>query len=211
MEEKQEQELKAGRINADILTLIELVKKIGWKEIRNLSIHRILYLSSVIYSFKYPEQENPFQRDYNFNVDLRGPYSDDVRQSIESLLVKDYLEGKQTTNLTLGKEYPVDFASISDYPLKKDWLDIIVHLVGKYSEDKIYDFIFMDPEYRHNIEINSVKPLSLDIHNETVKALNNFKEAFEKTLGEDAKIIDAKGYLDLYFDFIFSQIIKGVN
>lgn len=210
MEKTKDAEIKTGRINADIITLIESVNSIGWKELRNLSIYRIIYLSSILYSFKYQDKKNPFMDEYDFVIDLRGPYSDKIEYSINDLLLKDFIdENPKDKKLKLSKDYPHNFNAIPGYTDKKNWIDIIVHLIGKYGEDKIYDFIFRDPEYRHNIDINSTKPIDLDNHNETIRTLNNFKAAFEKSLGKQAQQIDDKKYLELYFDYVFSQIIRG--
>jgi len=91
---------------------------------------------------------------------------------------------------------------------KREWIKFVLLLLGKYGEERIFGFIISDPTYEDAIKTNSKKELNLSIESDTVKTLNSFKRAFEKTLGEDSSVDDKK-YIDLYFDYVFGQIIKS--
>ena len=50
----------------DIYKLMKILTNIGWKSVRETSINRIIYLSAVLYSFRYPDESNIFKEDYMF-------------------------------------------------------------------------------------------------------------------------------------------------
>ena len=62
----------------DIYLLMRVLAKVGWKTVRETSLNRILYLSAVVYSFRYPDDNNIFQNNYRFTVTLSGPEDSDV-------------------------------------------------------------------------------------------------------------------------------------
>ena len=45
----------------DIFMLMRTLNNIGWKSMRETSINRIIYLSAVLYSFRYPNENNIFK------------------------------------------------------------------------------------------------------------------------------------------------------
>ena len=73
---------------------------------------------------------------------------------------------------------------------------------------KIYEFIFRDPEYQTTIKSNTQQGLNTDLNNETVKTLKSFQEAFEETLTEQKEKLSSQTYLELYFEYVFSKILK---
>ncbi len=210
MKNKSTKEILSS-INADIVTLIKLTSDIGWDRIRKLSIYRILYLSSVLYSFKNPGKENPFIESYHFDIDSTGPYCQDINNSLTFLESNEYLK-KDDNTFTLNTERLSDLADLSqiqDQEKKEEWLKTIIHILGIYGENKIYDFVIRDPQYQDHIARNVPKELNIDMDNKTIEVLNSFKGAFEKTLGKDAEQIDDKEYLELYFEYVFSKVLKG--
>lgn len=208
MEDKNHGE-KLGNVNADIITIFILVDKNKWNNVKEASIYRIIYLASVMYSFIYPDNENPFKNDYNFIIELNGPYSDEIKKSIDFLMMRENIvKEKRTDLLTVSKNTPDKFDSIYNYKVKKEWLEIVINLLSIYGENKIYDFIFSDPEYQYNISINSTKTINIDNNNKTIEYLKKFQKEFENNIDEAKNRITPKKYLDFYFEYIFSKILK---
>lgn len=203
---------EVSKINGDILTLIQITNEIGWNTINGLSIPRILYLSSVLYSFKYPEIENPFAGDYLFVSSLRGPDTGSIDTSIKFLLSNRFIEEESKNNRVykLGRNPVPDLSKLPNIITKKEWLKVIIYILGIYGEEKIYDFIFRDPEYQDILQRNTTNnELEIGSENKTIDVLNKFKRTFEKTLKTKNIDLDDKQYLNLYFDYIFSKILKG--
>lgn len=48
---------------------------------------------------------------------------------------------------------------IPNFNTKREWIDAIIHILGIYGEDNIYDFVFRDPEYRDTVDRQSTKQL----------------------------------------------------
>lgn len=188
--------------NSDILTLIFLVKEIGWNSIRQQSIQRVIYLSKVLYSFAYEQNKNPFEF-YHFTASLSGPYADIINNSIL------YLKSNEFISYDDGEIQILENALNSE--IIKDekyvWLKTIIYILGVYGENKIFGFTINDPLYKDAVQRNEPKELDTSPDNITIKILKQFKEAFEETL-EDVSKIDKKEYLELYFEYIFSKIIK---
>lgn len=208
-----ESNFRTEKINGDVISILQLTSKIGWKETRELSILRILYLSSILYGFRYPTSSNPFEADYEFTVDSRGPYNDKViNNSIVWLLSNEMIKqkGDQKT-YSLADKSIAFLDQIPNYTAKKEWIDAVVHILGIYGEDNIYDFVFRDPEYRDTVDRQSTKTLNLSESNKTIETLHEFQKAFIDTLGDKAKHLNPKDYLEMYFEFIFSKYLKGKN
>lgn len=206
-----EKKYNIEHINADVISILQLTSKIGWKEARELSILRILYLSSLLYSFRYPGKVNPFEEDYEFTVDSRGPFNDKViNNSIIWLLSNEMIkQNPKNKSYSLTGNTIDHLDQIPNYQIKKSWIDVIVHILGIYGEDSIYDFIFRDPEYRDNLNRHSTKTLNISESNKTIETLNEFQKAFVKELKEKAKEISDKDYLEMYFEFVFSKYLRG--
>jgi len=207
----EDNKFKIEKINGDVISILQLTSKIGWKETRELSILRILYLSSILYRFRYPDKNNPFEEDYEFSVDSRGPYNDKViNNSIVWLLSNEMIieSGSQKSYYLADKQIQ-HLEQIPNYKIKREWLDAIIHILGIYGEDYIYDFIFRDPEYRDNISRQSKKTINISEDNKTIEALIQFQNAFTKALQEKAAELNPKDYLEMYFEFIFSKYLKG--
>ena len=99
--------------------------------------------------------------------------------------------------------------SIENYKVKEPWFDDISYILGIYGEDKIFDFIFRDPEYKNSLESNSLFRLNIGNDNDTVKYINAFKKAFENKIRDSKDKLQNKEYLRLYFEYVFGKILRG--
>lgn len=190
----------------DIYCLLCELKELGWESLRETSINRLIYLSSVLYSFINNEIENIFAKSYQFTITLSGPEDAEIEKALIHLesngLVQHTAKGYmviENTNLLI----------INDYEEKKVWFKDIAYIISIYGEDKIYDFIFRDPEYRESLLGNSVYNLNIDKNNATVKFLNTFKFEFEKVLNDRSDALDNRKYMELYFEYVFGMILRG--
>ncbi len=197
--------------NDDIVFILNTGLKIGWEEMKSQSINRIIYLSKVLYSF-VNELEPNIMEYYHFTSNLAGPISSIINSSLV------YLESQEfTTSENSGIRLNIKGDTLENIldPLvdnakqkRQEWYKTIILLLGKYGENKVFSFTINDPLYIENIESNSPKEITFeDSENKTLKVLNSFKEAFEKSI-KDTSSISKEEYLELYFDYIFSQIIK---
>jgi len=191
-------------VNTDIISLMIAVKEIGWEEIREQSIHRIIYLSSVLFAFIYPSSGSQYNN-YHFSITDSGPFSNMIYNSLIDLKVREILvedsDGNFKINNSLLEE---DNVPISE---KLDWFRIVVYILGKYGENRIFGFVIQDPQYKEYFQRLSQKEIDISNQNKTTSFLNQFKTTFEKTLNDVSKI-DQKEYLELYFEYIFSKIIR---
>ena len=191
----------------DIYCLLCELKELGWESLRETSINRLIYLSSVLYSFINNEIENIFAKSYQFTITLSGPEDAEIEKALIHLesngLVKHTDKGyaviEGTNPLIIDEEYEE----------KKAWFKDIAYIISIYGEDKIYDFIFRDPEYRESLLGNSVYNLNIDKNNATVKFLNKFKFEFEKVLNDKSVALDNRKYMELYFEYVFGMILRG--
>lgn len=193
--------------SSDIYQLVEKLTEIGWKSIRESSINRIIYLSAVLYSFRYPNEINIFENDYNFSVTLSGPEDADVEKALINLESNEALV-HEDLGYTLNSEKKGSYV-ISKSERKEEWFDDVAYIIGLYGEDKIFDFIYRDPEYRKSLDGNSVYNLNLGKSNATVEFLNSFKESFEKMIKDKSIRLENKKYLELYFEYVFGKILRG--
>ena len=187
--------------NADLMTIIAHAKKIGWDTISTNSLHRVVYMMKVLYSFNHQE-DNEFSY-YHFSVSLFGPYSELVYRSLMFLLSSQRLLGEKDGDVSLNISDGVD--SISETKMR--WIDTVLLILGKYGENKIFSFIVNDPEYEQSVKANISSEINTNPENNTLKVLCDFKAAFEETL-EDTSSISKEEYISLYFDYLFSQIIN---
>lgn len=189
------------RANSDVLALLKLVKEIGWNSIREQTIQRILYISKVLYGFVYPEGTHLFDN-YHFSITVSGPYSELILRSIIDLKTRESIsdvDGEiELVNEIIDPEFNKNH---------EEWLKTVVYILGVYGESKIFNFTIRDPLYEEAIKTNSQEELDTSPENKTIKVLNAFKETFEETL-KDTSSINKKEYLELYFEYIFSKIIK---
>lgn len=195
-------------IYTDILAIFKLASDIQWKEVRQNSVYRILYLSSVLYSFRHPNNRNPFSI-YKFTVDTTGPYDSNISKAFDFLIKDEYI--KRTTGddvLAIGMNSSNDVFKIEVGQERYEWIKQIMFILGIYGENKIYDFIFRDPQYQTTIKSNTQQVLNTDLNNETIKTLKSFQEAFEETLIEKKEKLSSQTYLELYFEYVFSKILK---
>lgn len=195
-------------INIDILSIFKIGHNIEWNTIRDNSIYRILYLSSVLYSFRFAEKENPFSI-YNFSVDINGPFDSNIAKSINFLLKDDYLSRVDGTDVyTLGSNKIGESFNINLEQERIDWIRQILYILGIYGENKIYEFIFRDPEYQNNLKSNTNQSLNINTDNITIKVLKQFEEAFKESLGSEIQNISSQRYLEFYFEYVFGKILK---
>lgn len=187
--------------NADVMTIIDHAKKIGWESISYNSLQRIVYMMKVFYSFCH-EDANPFNL-YHFNVSIFGPYSDLIYKSLTFLLSSQRLVGEKDGDVRLNSSDGVDVIDGD----KIRWIDAILLILGKYGEDKIFSFIVNDPTYDQSVKANRASEIDTSPENDTLKVLNDFKKAFEETL-DDTSSISKEEYIGLYFDYLFGQIIN---
>ncbi|MGE5328877.1 MAG: hypothetical protein ACM3KR_05155 [Deltaproteobacteria bacterium] len=198
------------RINDDISSIFKNASDLKWNGIRENTLSRILYLSSVLYNFVYEDKDNPFSKDYNFSTDIRGPYCDSLEASLAFLLSNEYITKDEETGLYewIGRQV-AEQNETSDSLSKRDWIKIVIYILGIYGEEKIYDFVYRDPEYEDKLQTN-VPEINLDKGNETFNVLIQFRNAFEKSIADLKKIkVEPKKYLELYFEYVFSTILKG--
>lgn len=194
-------------INFDILSVLNLAKQLGWKSLKEHTISRVLYFSSVLYSFRYAGKQNPFD-EYIFSVDSSGPFYSQITNSLIFLENNQYVKRSAEGFLSLG-ETTQPKPTKSEINLKAEWINHVLFILGLYGEGKIYEFVIRDPEYQKSLEVNSVKKLNTSTTNYTIKFLKEFKSTFEETLGKDSVKIDDKKYLQLYFEYVFSKVVKG--
>ena len=191
-------------VNSDIISLMVALKEIGWTDVREQTIHRVLYLSGVLYAFVYPQSETKYNN-YHFSITNSGPFSNVVNNSLIDLKVREILIDDIDGNFKIHiNRINEDHLPLSD---KKAWFNTVVYILGKYGESKIFGFVIQDPQYKEFFQRNSQKEIDITNQNKTTKFLNQFKETFEQTLS-DVSQINKREYLELYFEYIFSKIIK---
>ena len=188
------------RANEDIVTVTTIAKSMGWGAVSEQSFKRILYLVQVLYSFKH-EGENIFSY-YHFTVTTFGPYSDLIERSLVFLKSSSILR-EEEGGLVLNTK--------KEIPLNKDkveWLKTVMYMLGKYGEKRLFGFIVNDPSYENATQTNNVDSIDTSSpDSETIKVLKDFKVAFEQSIEDTSAISDEK-YIELYFEYIFSEIIK---
>lgn len=197
--------------NDDIIFILNAGDKIGWVEIKPQSLNRIIYLSKVLYAFVNEENDN-IMNYYHFTSTVSGPSSSIIQRSLVDLESREFVVNSNfgvKLNLQGEQLFRILDSEIEPSKLKKqDWLTTIMLLLGKYGENKIFGFTINDPLYIENIQSNSPKEIEFEVNeNKTLAVLNSFKTAFEESI-PDTSSISKKEYLELYFDYIFSQIIK---
>ena len=73
----------------DICCLLCELKELGWETLRETSINRLIYLSSVLYSFINNESENIFAKSYRFTITLSGPEDAEIGNALINLESND--------------------------------------------------------------------------------------------------------------------------
>jgi hypothetical protein len=195
-------------IYTDILAIFKLAYGIQWKRIRQNSIYRILYLSSVLYSFRHPNKINPFSL-YNFAVDINGPYDSKISSALDFLIKDEFIMRTTGEDIyELGTNPNDGVFKIESVQERFEWIKQVMYILGIYGENKIYDFIFRDPQYQTTIKSNTLKELTTDASNATIKTLKSFQKVFEETLEDKKASLSSQTYLELYFEYIFSKILK---
>lgn len=197
--------------NDDIVFILSRGLKIGWETVKAQSINRIIYLSKVLYSFINDNEPNIMDY-YHFTSNLAGPVSAVINKSLIDLESREFTISENSgvklhiTGQTLDNI--LDYTLDNEKKERQEWYKTIILLLGKYGENKVFSFTINDPLYIENVESNSPKEISFDdSENKTLEVLKSFKEAFEKSI-IDTSSISREEYLELYFDYIFSQIIK---
>ena len=200
----KEKHVELLRANSDVVMLVEITKKIGWQSVKEQSIQRLFYLSSILNSFISPDVRNDFD-DYRFSITKNGPYCSLISASIINLKTREML-------IEVGDALVLNGQLVQklqiDNEAKKKWFEVVVYLIGLYGENKIYAFVIRDPEYKNAFLRNSVQDLRTDDQSKTIEFLNEFREAFEETLSDVSSVSNVE-YLELYFQYVFSKIIKN--
>ena len=191
------------KVNIDIMTIAAHARKIGWETISVSTLQRFIYLLKVLYSFINSSEKNLFNQ-YHFNVTTFGPYSELIYRSVVFLLSTRRIEGDMDGDVKIISKDGVDEMDTE----RINWIDSILLILSKYGENKIFGFIVNDPLYDVSVKSNLPSEIQVTSENETLLVLNDFKKAFEDTL-PDTTSISKEEYISLYFDYIFSQIIKG--
>lgn len=191
------------KVNIDIMTIAAHARKIGWETISVSTLQRFIYLLKVLYSFINSSEKNLFNQ-YHFNVTTFGPYSELIYRSVVFLLSTRRIEGDMDGDVKIISKDGVDEMDTE----RINWIDSILLILSKYGENKIFGFIVNDPLYDISVKSNLPSEIQVTSENETLLVLNDFKKAFEDTL-PDTTTISKEEYISLYFDYIFSQIIKG--
>ena len=196
-------------ISSDIISILKISQTKGWKDLSALSIIRIIYFSSIFYSFIYQDKNNSFEGIYTFSVTVRGPICSDIVSALnyldsQSIVTLHNLQYSLTSN-TIQK----DIQAMPLYKEKYTWFQTIISILVMYGESKIYDLIFRDPEYTTNRKRND-NSIKINSKNETLKYLNKFKELFEANMDKKYKqAMTHEKYLELYLDYVFSKVLKG--
>ena len=89
-----------------------------------------------------------------------------------------------------------------------DWIKQVLYILAIYGENKIYEFIFRDPEYQNNLKSNTNKSLNINSNNETIDTLKRFEKAFKDSFSGEIQNITSQRYLELYFEYVFGKILK---
>ena len=188
------------RANEDIVTVSTIAKSMGGGAVSEQAFQRILCLVQVLYSFKH-EGENIFSY-YHFTVTTFGPYSDLIERSL--VFLRSSLKLREEEGglvLCSKKEIPLNQEKV-------EWLKTIMYMLGKYGEKRLFGFIVNDPSYENASQTNNIDGIDTSSpDSETLKVLKDFKIAFEQTL-DDASAISDEKYIELYFEYVFSEIIK---
>lgn len=197
--------------SSDVYTLIESMNGIGWSHIRESSINRILYISAVVYTFRFPDKKNIYIDSYNFIITLSGPEDADIPGVLTNLLSNEKINCDDKGYYITNEKKEMGYDKLEFFKEKKDWIEDMAYIIGIYGEDRIYDFIFRDPEYKTSLKSNSILSLDIKKTNETVKTLNKFKKSFETVLDKDKNIkkLQNRKYLELYFEYVFGTILRG--
>lgn len=196
-------DIKLIRANEDIITVMGIAKSMGWGAISEQTFHRILYLVQVLYTFKH-EGESIFSY-YHFTVTTFGPYSDLIARSLAFLNSSAFIVfAKEEGGFILYSKKQFSFDEE-----KVEWLRTVMFMLGKYGEKRLFGFIVNDPSYENASLTNDVDGIDTSSpDSETFKVLKDFKVAFEESLGNEASVISDEKYIELYFEYVFSQIIK---
>ena len=194
--------------SGDVYVVIKSMTGKGWPGIKESSINRIIYLSSVLYSFMFETRDNPFRNNYTFSITLSGPEDSAVEQAIINLVSNDAIEQTENGYVIANEAYISTFDALPFFEEKKNWFDDVSYIIGLYGEGKIYDFVFRDPQFQNSIKTKSIDPLNINSDNKTVEFLMTFKKEFEKQVTPEQKLTNRK-YLKLYFEYIFGKILRG--
>ena len=183
---------KLIKANEDIMTVSFIAKQMGWDIVTEQSFHRVLYLVQVLYTFKH-EDENIFPY-YHFTVTTFGPYSDLLESSLTFLKSSFKLrEGEGGLILNIKVDVPISKE-------KEEWIKVVMYMLGKYGEKRLFGFIINDPSYENALQTNDIDGIdTLSSESETLKTLKDFKIAFEQTL-ENVSAISDERYIELYFE-----------
>lgn len=192
----------------DITTLLQISSEYGWSVLKKDSIHRILYLSGVLYHFVNGYDKNPFSF-YNFSRKGAGPYDSQIEKSLDFLEKDEFIITEDSNEFkSTGKATIKESNRFKEPDERNEWLDLIIQILAIYGEDKIYEFIFRDKEFKLLIATNAEKKLNLGKDNATILYLEHFRKDFEQQMNLKFNDLEPKTYLKIYFDYVFKKILE---
>ena len=100
----------------DIYCLLCVLKELGWESLRETTINRLIYLSSVLYSFINNESENIYAKNYQFVITLSGPEDAEIEMALIHLESNDLLKHTDKGYMVINSE---NLLNMDDYNKKK--------------------------------------------------------------------------------------------
>lgn len=198
-------------VREHVLMIIKIARLLGWSEINESMIHWSLYLVHILHLFS---EEKPFYdkvytfiiEEENQNVLDIGPKCNLITDSIQWLLLNKYISEDNNSYCIsdLGNELLENPIDQFDY----EWIELVINLESMYGESKLLNYIFLDQEFRIKYYSQLTDLEVSNSENETIKFLKEFQNVFDKNKSPD-KELSKKEYLVLYFDYLFSRIIKN--
>jgi len=199
---------KRDQMRWDILMLMQITSDYGWQSVKKDSVHRILYLSGVLFHFVNDSESNPFSF-YNFTRRGAGPYDSEIDKALDFLIKDEFIESSDSIEFISSEINVNDGTDLSSEALDRiKWLDLIIQILAIYGEDKIYEFIFRDKEFKELIATNAEKSLNIGPKNATIIFLETFRRDFDTLMKQELSQLGAETYLKLYFDYIFKKILE---
>jgi hypothetical protein len=198
-------------ILADIILIFQSSKLAGWEEISHKTISRTLYFVSTLYHYFHKDKNNIF-KDYKFFMEKDYPRLDHLDEYLTTLEGKNIII-KKNNQFMLNKsmiESHDQYFRVPFFTNRRIWISLVIKILSIYGEDTIYDFIFRDPEFSYNNDRNEYNILmNMDSKSQTYITLEHFHAAFEEALKlQNRESLSIERYVILYFEYIFSTIIK---
>ena len=199
----------------DILLVFEHSTKNNWKAISTKTIIRILYFSIAFNKFFNQTNPIPFSDTYDFYIDTSGLNMNDISFLLAEFEHNSLVKKTNINEYILDTNNPNYLEIINEsykrnlFQEKSKWISIVISILAIYGEESIYEFIFRDPEFLMKYKSQDNHNIDISNESETFKILYKFKSAFELELKKrDKRNLSTQQYINLYFDYVFSTIIK---